>query len=80
MIKDAATNALMMLGVETGIPTVCGILGVHSMEQAEARATGDSNHGVWWGKTAIEMAQLRQMQMGKGPLAGSGAEKKKILF
>ena len=48
--------------------------------QAEARATGDNNHGVyvlaagaggcltccrWWGKTAIEMATLRATQMGK---------------
>ncbi|EKX40114.1 hypothetical protein GUITHDRAFT_154245 [Guillardia theta CCMP2712] len=80
MIKDAATDALMMLGLETGIPVLNGILGCHTMEQAEARATGDNNHGVWWGKTAIEMATLRATQMGKGPIAASGVEKKKVLF
>ena len=35
------------------------------MAQAEERATGDFNHGVWWAKTAIEMATLRNLQLGK---------------
>jgi hypothetical protein len=35
------------------------------MAQADARATGDFNHGVWWAKTAVEMAALRNLQMGK---------------
>ena len=35
------------------------------MAQAEERATGDFNHGVWWAKTAVEMAQLRNLQLGK---------------
>jgi hypothetical protein len=37
----------------------------HDMAQADARATGDFNHGVWWAKTAVEMAALRNLQMGK---------------
>jgi len=79
MIKDAATQAIMNLGVETGIPILCGIMGCHNLEQVEARATGDNNHGVWWGKTAVEMATLRKVQMGKAP-AGDAPEKKRILF
>ena len=39
MIKDAATQAIMNLGVETGIPILCGIMGCHNLEQVEARAT-----------------------------------------
>ena len=35
------------------------------MAQAEERATGDFNHGVWWAKTAVEMATLRNLQMGR---------------
>lgn len=77
MIKDAACSALMTLQLETGIPVLNGILGCHTMDQAEARATGDNNHGVWWGQSAVEMATLRNTQMGK---IGSGAEKKKVLF
>merc|ERR1711990_1089652 len=65
MIKDAATAGLMDLQLTTGVPVLCGILGCHTMEQAEGRATGDFNHGVWWAKTAIEMATLRSTQMGK---------------
>merc|ERR1712205_66594 len=65
MIKDAATAGLMDLQLTTGVPVLCGILGCHTMEQAEERATGDFNHGVWWAKTAIEMATLRNTQMGK---------------
>jgi hypothetical protein len=51
--------------VSMGLPVLCGILGCHTMEQAEARATGDFNHGVWWAKTAVEMATLRNTQLGK---------------
>ena len=48
-----------------GLPVLCGILGCHTMAQAEERATGDFNHGVWWAKTAVEMATLRNTQLGK---------------
>ena len=65
MIKDAATAGLMDLQLTTGVPVLCGILGCHTMEQAEERATGDFNHGVWWAKTAVEMATLRNTQLGK---------------
>lgn len=80
MIKDAVTSAIMQLGLETGIPVCCGVMGCHTLEQAEARATGTNNHGVWWGQTAVEMATLRQISMGKGDVAASGAQKKKVLF
>jgi len=71
MIKDAACTGLMDLQLTTGIPVLCGVLGCHTMAQAEERATGDFNHGVWWAKTALEMATLRNTQMGKG----SGSKK-----
>merc|ERR1712205_15675 len=74
MIKDAATAGLMDLQLTTGVPVLCGILGCHTMEQAEERATGDFNHGVWWAKTAIEMATLRSTQMGKT------SSKKSVVF
>jgi len=70
MIKDAATAGLMDLQLTTGIPVLCGILGCHTMAQAEERATGDFNHGVWWAKTAVEMAQLRNLQLGKTKTSG----------
>merc|ERR1712216_336916 len=50
MIKDAATAGLMDLQLTTGVPVLCGILGCHTMEQAEERATGDFNHGVRWAR------------------------------
>uniref|UniRef100_A0A7S0TRQ1 6,7-dimethyl-8-ribityllumazine synthase n=2 Tax=Hemiselmis andersenii TaxID=464988 RepID=A0A7S0TRQ1_HEMAN len=78
MIKDAACSALMTLQLETGIPVLNGILGCHDMSQAEARATGDNNHGVWWGQTAVEMALLRATQMGK--VSADGEVKKKVMF
>jgi 6,7-dimethyl-8-ribityllumazine synthase len=36
-------------------------------EQAIARSKGENNHGVSWGKTAVEMALLRTAAMAKGP-------------
>mmetsp|Transcript_48733 Transcript_48733/g.76091 ORF Transcript_48733/g.76091 Transcript_48733/m.76091 type:complete len:237 (+) Transcript_48733:3-713(+) len=78
MIKDSVCEGIMSLGLQTGMPIVCGVLGVHSWEQAESRATGDNNHGVWWGLTAVEMATLTNTQKGKASPAGE--EKKKIMF
>ena len=35
--------------------------------QAKARSTGENNHGVSWGKTAVEMALMRTAALSKAP-------------
>lgn len=41
------------------MPIVYGVLNCLDEEQVKKRSSGDSNHGYDWGKTAVEMALLR---------------------
>lgn len=36
-------------------------------QQAKARSTGENNHGISWGKTAVEMALMRTAALSKAP-------------
>ena len=47
------------------VPVVFGVLTVNTEEQAKDRSTGSNNHGIQWGKAAVEMAQLRASALGK---------------
>jgi 6,7-dimethyl-8-ribityllumazine synthase len=40
-------------------------------DQVKARSTGDSNHGYDWGKTAVEMALLRNEALNIASAAGT---------
>mmetsp|Transcript_17368 Transcript_17368/g.21370 ORF Transcript_17368/g.21370 Transcript_17368/m.21370 type:complete len:162 (-) Transcript_17368:1586-2071(-) len=63
-ICEAVSQGIMRLGIDSGIPVIFGVLTCMNDEQALARAgliEGRShNHGIEWGTTAVEMAQLRE--------------------
>jgi len=65
VIADTVTRGLMDIGLSTGVPVIFGVLTVNTEEQAKYRAEGKNNHGLQWGKAAVEMALLRQGAMGK---------------
>ena len=65
MIADTVTRGLMDIGLSTGVPVIFGVLTVNDEEQAKYRATGANNHGLQWGKAAVEMALLRASAVGK---------------
>uniref|UniRef100_A0A7S2RMT1 6,7-dimethyl-8-ribityllumazine synthase n=1 Tax=Rhizochromulina marina TaxID=1034831 RepID=A0A7S2RMT1_9STRA len=65
-ICDTVSSGLMNVGLQTSTPVVFGVLTVMDEEQAKARSTGENNHGLSWGKTAVEMALLRQSALGQG--------------
>ena len=71
-ISQAVSSGLMSVGLQTSTPVVFGVLTVNTEEQAKARAFGPDNHGISWGKTAIEMALLRQSALGAGKMAAKG--------
>ena len=48
-----------------GLPVIFGVLTVNTEEQAKDRSTGANNHGIQWGKAAVEMATLRSAALGK---------------
>jgi 6,7-dimethyl-8-ribityllumazine synthase len=49
----------MSVQLQTSCPIVYGVLNCLNDEQVKARSTGNNNHGEDWGKTAVEMACLR---------------------
>lgn len=57
-ICDPVSHGIMRLNLDTGVPVIFGVLTCLSEEQAVARSTGENNHGVGWGNTAVEMALL----------------------
>ncbi|KNE63991.1 6,7-dimethyl-8-ribityllumazine synthase [Allomyces macrogynus ATCC 38327] len=65
-ISEAATHALMNVGLESGTPVIFGILTCLTEEQALQRAgigRGEEkghNHGIDWAAAAVEMALLNQ--------------------
>lgn len=65
LISEAATDGLMQVGLSTGTPIILGVLTAMNEEQAKARSFGDNNHGLQWGKAAVEMALLRRSALGK---------------
>jgi len=65
VIAESTTKALMDVGLSTGVPVMMGVLTVNTEEQAVARSTGSNNHGLQWGKAAVEMGLLRASAIGR---------------
>lgn len=53
--------------LQTTIPVIFGVLTCMDEGQAKARSTGENNHGISWGKTAVEMALMRTAALSKAP-------------
>ena len=62
-ISENVASGLMQVGLSTSTPVVYGVLNCLDEDQVKARSTGDNNHGYDWGKTAVEMALLRNEAM-----------------
>lgn len=74
-IASAVSSGLMDLQLTLSVPIVFGVLCCTSLQQAEARSTGDKSHADEWAQTALEMAKLRKSQLG-----GVSAGKKSVGF
>mmetsp|Transcript_19846 Transcript_19846/g.35286 ORF Transcript_19846/g.35286 Transcript_19846/m.35286 type:complete len:164 (+) Transcript_19846:76-567(+) len=63
-ISEAASQGIMRVGLDTGVPVIFGVLTCNTDKQALYRAglteDGGHNHGPEWGATAVEMALLRK--------------------
>ncbi|MBI4236190.1 MAG: 6,7-dimethyl-8-ribityllumazine synthase [Chloroflexi bacterium] len=58
-VSSAVTSGVARIGLETGIPTIFGVLTTDTIEQALARTGAKgSNHGYDYAVAAIEMANL----------------------
>jgi 6,7-dimethyl-8-ribityllumazine synthase len=57
-IAQSVAHGLTTISIQTGVPTVFGIVTVKNKQQAAARCLGKSSRGVEAAQTAIEMAHL----------------------
>eukprot|EP00316_Scyphosphaera_apsteinii_P013115 CAMPEP_0119308550 /NCGR_PEP_ID=MMETSP1333-20130426/11532_1 /TAXON_ID=418940 /ORGANISM="Scyphosphaera apsteinii, Strain RCC1455" /LENGTH=214 /DNA_ID=CAMNT_0007312353 /DNA_START=155 /DNA_END=800 /DNA_ORIENTATION=- len=73
VISESVTSGLMNVGLQTGVPVIFGVLTCMNNKQAVDRSTGKDNHGIQWGKAAVEMALLRNSALG-------GPGKKQLFF
>lgn len=74
-LASAVSSGLMDLQLTLSIPMVFGVLCCKTEAQAEARSIGDENHANGWARTAMEMANLKKVQLG-----GVSAGKKSVGF
>mmetsp|Transcript_15464 Transcript_15464/g.33633 ORF Transcript_15464/g.33633 Transcript_15464/m.33633 type:complete len:223 (-) Transcript_15464:228-896(-) len=77
-ICDAVSSGIMSVGLQTSTPVIFGVLTCLNEEQVKKRSTGQNNHGEDWGKTAVEMALLRNEAM--GAKAGKSAKMEGLGF
>jgi len=63
LVAEAATDGLMRVALDTGVPVLNGVLAVPSAEHAAARAGGAvGNRGAEVALAAVRMATLRRAQ------------------
>lgn len=74
-IAQAVSGGLMDIQLTVQIPIMFGVLCCTDEEQVKERVFGDKAQAADWGRTAIEMAQLKKSQMG-----GVKAGKKSVGF
>ena len=61
-VSGAATEGILRVAQDTGIPIIFGVLTVDSVDQALARAGGKEGHkGEEAARSAVEMANLKRM-------------------
>jgi 6,7-dimethyl-8-ribityllumazine synthase len=59
LISESVTNALMQIGLRTGVPVIHEVLVVQNVEQARARCIGDElNRGTEAARVAMRMARV----------------------
>ena len=75
-ISDAVSSGLMSVQLQTQCPVVYGVLNCMNEDQVKARSSGDNNHGYDWGKTAVEMALLRNEALN---IASGGGKANKLV-
>lgn len=63
-IANAVSTGLMDLQLTLSIPIVFGVLTCRTEEQAKLRSLGDKTNAGDWGRTAVEMAELKKLQYG----------------
>ncbi|HTO91275.1 MAG TPA: 6,7-dimethyl-8-ribityllumazine synthase [Candidatus Sulfotelmatobacter sp.] len=66
LVADAASNGLLRVGLDTGVPVLNGVLAAYDADQAAARTGGTlGNRGAEVALAAIQMARLKRAAAGR---------------
>ncbi len=66
LVADAASQGLLRVALDTGVPVTHGVLAVEDVAQAEARSGGEhGNAGSQAALAAVRMARLRRERGGR---------------
>lgn len=63
-IAQTTASGIMQVSLDSFVPCIFGVLTVLNKEQAVKRSTGETNEGLSWGRTAVEMGLARQSALG----------------
>lgn len=58
-LGEAVAKGIMELNTRYSTPVIFGVLTCFTEDQAIVRSSGENNHGIGWGLTAVEMGLLR---------------------
>ena len=64
MYSSDLSSSSSIAAYSSSVPCAFGVLTVLDEDQAAKRSYAGENHGESWGKTAVEMAVLRQEALG----------------
>ena len=60
LVTEAATQGLMRVALDEGLPVIAGVVAAENRAQAEDRCTGPINRGAEFARAALEMAALKK--------------------
>ncbi len=64
LVADAASQGLLRVGLDTGVPVTNGVLAVEDVAQAESRAGGE--HGNAGAQAALAAVRMANFKRGRG--------------
>lgn len=60
LVAQAATDGLLKVSLDAGVPVITGVVVAENQEQAEERCLGRINRGAEFARAALEMAAVKK--------------------
>jgi 6,7-dimethyl-8-ribityllumazine synthase len=60
LVAQAATDGLLRVSLDAGVPVITGVVVAENLAQAEERCLGKIDRGAEFAQAALEMAALRK--------------------
>lgn len=60
LVSEAATQGLLRVALDSGVPVIAGVVATETREQAVERCSGPIDRGAEFARAALEMAALKK--------------------